>query len=321
MNNIKKPIFIFIVLVCMINVFSLEARAEKKIGILLFSEEVRYNETKMGIMDQLKRDGFGEPAVKFTIVNAKGSKAKAMEMVHQFAAAKMNLIFAIGTSAAVIASTVITDIPIVFSEIYNPVESGIANDWENSGNNTTGASTRIPMSKVVNLLKELAPVKKLVVLYTPGEKNTEAQLLELQKTQKDCQIAIVPVILTAKEEVIPILSQVLSKTDAIYLTGSSIVGATVPVIVDMANKANLITVTHLDDLVEKGALLGVAVNSYMLGRLAGQKAVMVLKGAKPSSIPIEVGKELNLIINLRTAKAGCFYLPPSFMKKVTKIVK
>jgi len=322
MDLIKlKELFFFVALALMINLFSVEAKAEKKIAIFAFSEEVRYFESQKGIMDQLEKDGFSKPEVKITIENARGSKAKAVELVQKFAAAKMDLIIAIGTHAAIAAAKATKDVPIVFSTVYDPVEAGISNDWKSSGNNTTGSSTKIPMSKIVNSLKEFAPVKRLAVLYTPGEKNTEFQLIELQKIQVKSQVKVIPIILTKKEEVARTLSEVVNASDAMYLTGSSIVGATVPQIVDTANKSKVVTITHLDDLVEKGALLGICANSYLVGRLAGNKAGKILRGAKPSSIPIEPEKKVDIILNKKTAKAGQFQIPSSFMNKVTKTIE
>jgi putative ABC transport system substrate-binding protein len=161
----------------------------------------------------------------------------------------------------------------------------------------------------------------LAVLYTPGEKNSEAHLLELQKIQANFQLHVVPIILTKKEEVAQTLSEIVRTVDALYLTGSSVVGASVPIIVDIANKAKVVTIAHLDDLVEKGALLGVCANPYLVGRLAGKKAAKVLKGAKPSSILIEVEKKQDVIVNMKTAKAGQFLIPPAFLKKVTKTIE
>jgi putative ABC transport system substrate-binding protein len=318
----KMKIFIVIAAVfSTVTLFSAEADAGKRIGILTFSEEVRYSDTQKGIMDQLSKDGFGEPAVKFTIENARGSKAKAAELVQKFAAAKMDLIITIGTSATIAVAREIKDVPVVFGMVYDPVEAGIARDWKSSGNNTTGVSPRVSMSKLLSSMKELSPVKKLAVLYTPGERNTEIQLNELQKLQISRQIKVIPIIMAKKEDMARTLSSVVYSVDAIYLTGSSIVGTTVPMIVDIANKAHVITITHLDDLVEKGALLGICANSYLVGRLAGKKAVKILKGAKPSSIPIEIENKLDFILNKRTATAGQFQVPLSFMKKVTRTIE
>lgn len=316
-----KKFSIIAVVFLTVTLFSVEARAEKRIGVLMFSEEARYNEAKKGIMDQLKKDGFGEPAVKYTIENAKGSKARVVEVAHRFAAAKLDLIFTLGTSATIPIAKEIKDVPLVFSFVFDPVEAGIAKDWKSSGNNTTGVSARIPMSKLLDKLKEFRPVKRLAVLYTPGEKNSESQVKELQKLESQYQLKIIPIILTKTEEVDQALSSVINTVDAIFLTGSSIIGGSVPLIVDIANKAKVVTVSFLDDLVEKGALLGVCANSYQIGRMAGTKGVKILKGAKPRSIPIVTGKKLDVILNMKTAKAGQFLIPPKFMGKVTKTIE
>jgi len=205
--------------------------------------------------------------------------------------------------------------------VYDPVETGIAKNWKSSGNNTTGSSPLIPMSRVLDNLKELAPVKRLAMLYAPDEKQSVAQLRELQKIQASFQIKVIPVILSNKEDVARILPQVVNNVDAFYLTGSSIVGVTAPMIVETANKSKVATITHLDDLADKGALLGVCVNSYLVGSLAGEKAVKILRGAKPSSIPIETPKKLDFILNMKTAKAGQFQIPPRFMNTVTRTIE
>lgn len=298
-----------------------EAKGEKRVGVLLFSEENRYLAQGKGAVEQLAKEGFREPGVKFFIENAGGSKAKAAELARKFAAQKLDLIFAFGTSAALAVATEIKDVPLVCGA-YDPVESGIALDWKSSGNNTTGVSPKIPMSKLVSSLKELAPMKKMGVLYTPHEKNSEAVLKELVALQDDFRIRIIPVPLTREDEITELLPEVLRVAEAIYLTGSGIVGKNVSKIVDAATKARVVTVTHLEDLTEKGVLLSMVANQYIMGRLAGKKGAKILMGAKPSAIPYETLplKQMDLILNMKTAKKGGFRIPPSLMKKVTKTI-
>jgi putative ABC transport system substrate-binding protein len=295
-----------------------KAEAGKKVGVILWSEERRYSESKDGVIEQLQKEGFGAPSVSYTIENAGGSKAKVARMTRLFAGARMDMIIAIGTSAAVTVAEKVKDIPVVFSMVYDPVESKIANDWKSSGNNTTGASPRVPMYVLVERLMELAPVRRLAVLYTPGEKNSEVQLLELRELQTKYNITIIPVIALKDEEISRYLPEVLRTADAVYLSGSSAIGNSIGTIVEMATKAGVITVTHLSDLVDQGVLLGVCADPYQVGRLAGRKAAKILKGAKPSSIPIETLNKLELFLNMKTARAGKFKITPAFMKKVTK---
>ncbi len=321
MNSMaRKALVITALIFACVGLFLQEARAEKKIGILVWSEESRYAEAQKTIMEQLKKEGFGEAGVKFTVESAGGNKAKAAEFARKFAAAQLDMVITIGTSATVPVAKEIKNVPIVFSMVYDPVDAKIAEDWKSSGNNTTGASSRVPMSKLVSTLKQLAQVKRLAVLYTPGEKNSETQLKEIQAVQNETQIKVIPVPLTNKETVSSIISEVTGAADAIYLSGSNVVGEMAATIVDVATKAKVVTVAHLDDLVDKGALLGVCADPSAVGRLAGEKAAKVLKGAKPSSIPIEPLKKLEVIVNMKTAKAGGFQIPPAFMQSVTKTI-
>lgn len=315
-----RLLFLIFASAFMIGMIPVKAMAENRIGVLMFTAAPRYEESKRGILDQLRKEGFGEPAVKYAIENARGSKAKAVEAAQKFAA-EVDLIITLGTHATLAATRATRDVPIVFSTVYDPVEVGISSDWKSSGNNTTGSSTKVSMPMIINVLRELVPVKRLAVLYTPGEKNSEAQLMELQKVQADFRIKVIPVILGGKEEVSQALSEVVQAVDAIYLTGSSIVTATLAQIVEKANRGKVVTITHLDDLAEGGALMGVGVDSYLVGRLAGVKAAKILRGAKPSSIPIEAEKKLDIILNRKTAKAGQFSIPPHFMNMVTKTIE
>jgi len=296
--------------------FSVEAWAKPKIGVLLFTQESTYRETLNGIMDQLKKEGLGESNADFIEENAEGNKSKAAELSKKFAASHMDLVIVLGTSATLVAMNEIKDVPIVFSMIYDPVDSKIVRDWKSSGNNTTGSSNNMPMSNVIHALKGLAPVKKLAVLYQPDERNSVSQLRDLQEGQIISQIKLVPVPITKKEDVTRILPDVIGRADALYISGGSILGEIVPTIADMMTKSKMITATNLKGRVEKGLLLGVCANSYAVGLLAGEKAAKVLRGAKPSSIPIGTLKKFDVLVNMRTAKAGQFQIPPDFMKRV-----
>ncbi len=319
--RIIKKLFIMAMVFLFGMPFSAEAGAKPKIGILLFTQETHYTETLNGIMDQLKKEGFGESDADFIVENAEGNKAKSVELSQKFAAAKMDLVIVLGTTATLIAMNEIKDAPIVFSMVYDPVDSKIAQDWKRSGNNTTGSSNNMPMSNVIHALKGLAPVKRLAVLYQPNERNSVSQLKNLQDEQNNLQIKVIPVPITKEEDVAQILPNVIGNADALYISGGSILGDMVPTIVDIATEAKLITATNLKERVERGVLLGVCANSYAVGVLAGEKAAKVLRGAKPASIPIGTLKKFDVLLNMKTAKAGRFQIPPKFMKTVTKTIE
>lgn len=309
------------VMVLLLGMNAGEAWAGKKIGIFMFSEETRYLEATRGFKDTLTSAGFDKNKVTYFVENATGNKARTAEVVKRLSTKKLDLILSLGTSATVPLSREIKDVPIVFSVVYDPVEAGIATSWKSSGNNTTGNSPLIPMAKLMDHLQQWAPVKRLAVLYTPGEKNSETQLRDLLKIQDKYQIRMIPVRLTSKEEVNELLPEVLRTTDALYITGSNLVNSQVSTIVDLATKAKVVTITHLEDLVTKGVLLGVCADSYELGRLAGGKAVKILKGAKPAAIPIDSATKITVLLNMKTVNKGSYTVPAEFMKSVTRKIE
>lgn len=300
---------------------SVNARAEKRIGFLLFSSETRYLEAAEGAKDKLYEAGYTKSNTYYIIEKADANKAKAVELVKNFAREKLDLIVTLGTSSTVIVAKEIKDVPIVFGIVYDPVDAGIAKSWKSSGNNTTGTSTKIPMVKVISTLELLRPIKRLAVLYTPGEKNSETTLKDLQNVQAKFGFKLLPVIVAANEDIDQMLPQVLPTVDGLYITGSNLVNSRIETIVDMASKAGVITIAHLEDLIEKGVLAGVCSDSYTQGRLAGEMAVKILRGAKPSSLPIDIPAKFAVILNMKTAKRGHFQIPSEFMKVVTRKIQ
>ena len=320
MGNINKLSIILAVFLITLFLFS-AAKAEQRIGILTFSDQARYSEALKGFLEQMRADGWQEPKTTYRILNSQGSKASMAEQVRQLSLAKLDLIFTLGTVPTIAIAKAIKDTPIVFAVVYDPVKAGIAAGWASSGSNVTGVTSLIPMSRLMAGLKEFRHVKRMAVLYKFGEKNSEIQLQDLQLLQSQYKIEVIPVSLSKPEDVPQLLPEVVRSVDALYLTGSSVVGEAAPTIVDIANKARVVTITHLDDLMDKGALLGICGNSYLQGRLAGKKATQVLRGRKPAAIPIESLKNVNYILNSKTAKAGKFHIPPAFMRQVDKVIE
>ena len=319
-KSLSKSFFAAVVFL-IATLLSVNARAEKRIGFLLFSNESRYLEAAEGAKDKLYEAGYTKSNTHYIIEKADANKAKAVELVKEFAREKLDLIVTLGTSSTVIVAREIKDVPIVFGIVYDPVDAGIAKSWKSSGNNTTGTSTKIPMVKVISTLELLRPIKRLAVLYTPGEKNSETTLKDLQNIQAKFGINLFPVIVATNEDIDQVLPEVLPTVEGVYITGSNLVNSQIVTVVDMATKAGVITVSHLEDLTEKGVLVGVCADSYSEGRLAGEKAVKILHGANPSSLSIEVPSKVNVILNMKTAKKGQFLIPSEFMKTVTRKVE
>ena len=239
------------------------ASENKKIGILMFSDALRYHEAVSGIRDVLDKAGYRKPHTEIIMENAMGNKAKMAELVRQFAEAKLDLIFTLGTSAAVPTAREIKEVPLVFSVVYDPVEAGIAKSWRSSGNNTTGVSNKIPMDRIMERLVQFTSVKRLAVLYTIGEKNSSPNYVICRRCMHDSALTFYqppwPV-----ERIFRRFCPSVAQLGRVVSQGCPVVTDQLSLIVELANRAKIVTVTHLEDLVEKGALLGVCADFTLL---------------------------------------------------------
>jgi putative tryptophan/tyrosine transport system substrate-binding protein len=174
----------------------------------MFSNALRYHEAVNGIRDVLDKAGYRKPHTEIIMENAMGNKAKMAELVRQFAEAKLDLIFALGTSAEVPTAREIKEVPLVFSDVYDPVEAGIAKSWRSSGNNATGVSNKIPMDRIMKRLVQFTSVKRLAILYTIGEKNSESELHDLQTVHSRFSIDLLPAPMASREDIEAILPEV-----------------------------------------------------------------------------------------------------------------
>lgn len=298
------------------------AHAQKKIGVVIYSSDKQYTEARDAALGELKKQGFAAPAVQFFEENADGKKEKAATIATAVAAKKYDMVLVFGTTPAVALSKAIKDAPLVFAQVYDPVDSKIAGDWKSSGNNTTGTSTKISQARLVEALKRFKPVKTLGVLYTPGEKNSEQQLKDLSALQATYGVTVKPIVLAKKEDIEGSVKDGIAGCDAVYFTGAPLVSGNVPALTPLVAKAKAVSVTHQDHQVRAGVMLGVVPNGADLGRMAGDKAAKVLKGAAPASLPVEMHPSPDLVLNEKTAAATAgFALPEDMLRSFTRTIK
>ncbi|MBF0619517.1 MAG: ABC transporter substrate-binding protein [Candidatus Omnitrophica bacterium] len=293
---------------------------QKRIGLLLWSDEPRYKEAAEGMLARFKEEGFSGVDLDVRTESALGNKVKAMKIAQSFAQEKRDLYAGFGTNAVAALSTEIKDRPIVFSVVYDPVGSGLVANLNSSGNNITGVRNYFPMSEVIGRLQQIRPVHHLAVLYTPGQKNSESQFRDVQKAEAEKNIRVLPVLLANANDVQTVMPYLKGKVEAVFLTGSGVVGDAVEQIVAAAAREDIVTVSSSVDYAAKGVILCAGANAHEAGTTAAKQAIMILKGAKPAGIPIEGPEKLEILLNLKTVgMMKGVQIPDGLKKEATKI--
>ena len=182
---------------------------------------------------------------------------------------------------------------------------------------------RSPVSAQLDLLLEILPtIKSLGTVYNSGEANSAASVKELEAAAKKRGIELVKAPATSSSTVRPAAESLVGKVDAIHVTTDNTVVLALESVVKVAQDNKIPLFAADVDSVARGAIAALAVDYYKLGRQTGAMAVRILKEhAKPSEMPTEYQKDLELHVNPGQAEKMGIKLPDSVLKRASKTIQ
>jgi putative ABC transport system substrate-binding protein len=111
------------------------------------------------------------------------------------------------------------------------------------------------------------------------------------------------------------------EADAYFYTPDAMVTGQAQLIIDTARSKKLATMFHEQSLVAKGALASYGQSYYEIGRLSAKYVQKVLGGTPPGDLRIETFDDVELVINLKTAKELGLTIPPNVLARAQKVIK
>src|SRR6266702_2237070 len=159
----------------------------------------------------------------------------------------------------------------------------------------------------------------LLVLVAPQEQVAETSFQFLAEVAPKLGIELVRHDVTSKEELAQRLKAVpQDAVDAIYYNPSNLIGAHLDLLIHKAKEDRLpMTVTD-SSMVERGALVSYGPDMRLLGMQAAKLVAKILKGAKPSEMPVQTPEQLLLTLNLTAAKAIGLAIPRSILERTER---
>jgi len=297
-----------------------------RIGLLQMASTVNANID--GFKEGMQALGYQEGKnVIYIYRNAEGNsdliKKYAKELVDQ----KVDLIFS-DTSPATQAAkeaTAGTDVPVVFSMVADPVGAGFVQSIQSSGNNLAGTSCAyIDIApKRLEFLKEAFPqIKRMLVYYKTGDKSGEPAAEALVTAGKKLGITIIKKPVSGSEEIKNALKNLsFGETDALMDPADVTVTVNVDSLLAAASRLKIPLLMMSDLEAEKGALFAYGVDYADLGRQSSPIADKILRGTKPSEIPIEMPRIFRIVINLKTAAQMGFTIPDGIITRADRIIR
>jgi putative ABC transport system substrate-binding protein len=285
-----------------------------------------------GFMDHLR----GRLPVEFLVRDVAGVRGKAREFVEEARRERVDLIYTFGTSVTldvvgasgkVDPAVHVTNIPVVFNIVADPIGAGLAPAFAATGRNLTGVSHLVPMIDQLRAMQRFRVATKLGVIYNVSEPNSRLAVTQLRALAAQFKLQLLESALIsgpkpdAAEVAEAMQPLIAARPGFIYLPSDSSLIERAASIVELARTAGIPIISATEGPIRQdGALMGLVTNYGNAGAFAGYKAEQILRGKEAvRSIPIETLQRFTLVVNMTTAGHLGIY-PPLDLIKIAELL-
>lgn len=245
----------------------------------------------------------------------------ALELVRRH----VDLIVTRGTPAARAAKETTTTIPVVMAAIGEPLGVGVVATLAHPGSNITGLSAFVTelAGKRIELIKEMLPsISRVAFMQNMGNPVSPPQWDASRAAAATLGIAIELFDVRNAQDIAHAFGMVADhKVNAILVGIDGTTQANGAMIIEMAAKEKIATTYPSREFVDAGGLLSYGVSYPDLYRRSASLIDKIFKGANPGDLPVEQPTKLELVINLKTAKALGLTVPPTLLSRADEIIE
>jgi putative ABC transport system substrate-binding protein len=263
--------------------------------------------------------------VRIDIRAGAGDPERLRRYADELVALAPDVILATGASAVAPLLKATRTMPIVFTNVVDPVGAGFVDSLARPGGNVTGfVSFEYGLSaKWLELLKEIAPrVTRVAVIRDPDISAGTGQFGAIQTAAPSLGLELTAVSPREAGEVERAIAAFARTPNGGLITTSS-ARAIIhrDLIIGLAAKHKLPAVYHRRVFPASGGLISYGPDVIDLSRRAAGYVDRILKGEKPADLPVQAPSKYELVINLRTAKAIGLTVPPSLLARADELIE
>jgi putative ABC transport system substrate-binding protein len=278
-----------------------------------------------GVQNALRDLGYVEGQnlvvdVRFADNNLK----RLFPLAQELAAGKADVIVAVGEAAARAAKAA-TPLPVVFYANVDPVKAGLVASLAQPGGKLTGiliAPDGTLAAKKVELLAETVTGAKRMAMLLPGDPNVaREQLPEVRKAAARLGIDVLPVEVREANYRAAFDKMEELKAQLLFVASSTFFVRDRRQVIDLANRFKLPAMYEWPDQVEAGGLIALGPSRSVIYARIAAYVDRILKGANPGELPVEQPAKVELVINVKTAKAIGLSLPQPLLLRADRVIE
>ena len=255
--------------------------------------------------------------------SADGRNERFPELATELIRAKVDLVVTRGTPATMAAKKATTTIPVITTATADPLQ--FASSLARPGGNVTGLTpinTEL-FGKRIQLLREIFPrLAHFAYLQNMGNASTVLGWKELESAARSLGVQPQRLDVRKPEDLKPAFDlAVKQNVNALVVGQDGLIMANRKQVVELAARNQLPAIYQSREYVDDGGLISYGVNYPDLYRRAAAYADKIFKGAKPGELPMEQPTKLDLVINLKTAKALGIAIPQTVLLRADELIQ
>ena len=298
----------------------------RRIGFLNSAYKDAYPGAEAAFLQGFKDAGFIEGGnISIEWRWAEGQYERLPSLARELLGRKVLVIVAFDAPSAFAAKAATKTTPIVFFTGADPVATGLVESLSRPGNNLTGVSSLFSGvgPKRVEILHELvSPATTIALLINPRHPNAHADVSEIQAAAATLGLHIEVVEANTDGDLeVTFTIMIQRRAGALVMLADPFLFARREQIVALATRYAIPAIYPVRWLPEVGGLMSYGASPIDLARLMGAHTGKILKGAKPADIPVQQSTRLELVINLKTAKALGLTIPSSLLARADEVIE
>lgn len=272
-----------------------------KIGIIKFVEHPSLDAARDGFVKELDNQNIN---YELDETSANGDISLIPTLAQKYNNDEIDILYTIATPTAQGAKNAITDKPIIFSAITDPVGAGLVESIEKPGGNITGVSDYVDAKdQIDNFLKLYPEIQTFGTLYNTSEQNSQVQVDELKAALEEKNLSLEVVGINNINDIPQGISALSPKIDAYFALTDNMIASAAPIVAENLIKNSIPSLSAEEGQVKNGLLMSEGVSYEEQGVQAAQIAIEIINGQEPKDIPVQYYKNSLKVVNKKMADA------------------
>jgi putative ABC transport system substrate-binding protein len=297
------------------------------VGILSLSSRAGVERRLDDFREGLREEGFVEGRnVKFEYRYGDHDFRKVERLAGDLVRLKVDAIFASGTWAVHGAKAATSTIPIVFTNVNDPVVLKFVDSLAKPGRNITGVSiASLELTgKRLQLLKDAFPsAKRIGVLYNEEMfRACRSEMNDIDRLGKQLGLEVERIAYVDRSDIVKAFETAGSaRVEAMLIPATTSYPEYSSDVVLLSASGKMLTIYEHGDAVDGGGLMSYGPDFRWAYRRAAYYVARVLKGAKPAELPVERPTRYDLVVNLKTARTLGVKIPGTILVRADRVIE